>query len=78
MLEREFQYFIDNQAELVAKYHKKYLVIKGDAVIGVYDTEADAYFETELKEELGTFLIQYCEAGQKAYSQTFHTRVHFA
>ncbi|PGH37671.1 MAG: hypothetical protein CRN43_19770, partial [Candidatus Nephrothrix sp. EaCA] len=58
---------------LVEKYNGKYLVIKGEKVIGIYDTAVDAYFETEKIHALGTFLIQLCEPGENAYTQTFRS-----
>lgn len=78
MLEKEFRYYLEHQAELVGKHNGKTLVIKGEEVIGVHDTEMAAYFETIKKHELGTFLIQFCEAGDNAYTQIFHSRVSFA
>lgn len=78
MLEKEFQYYLDHQAELVEKYNGKFLVIKDEEVIGVYDTDEEAYFQTTQKHEPGTFLIQFCEPGDSSYTQTFHSRVVFA
>lgn len=75
MLEKEFQYYIDNQDEIVKKYNGKYIVIKNNQVIGAYDTNIEAYDETTKTEELGTFLIQLCSPGNEAYTQTFHSRV---
>ncbi len=77
MLKDEFDFYIKNQEELVGKYKGKFLVIKGQKVIGVYDSEIDAYTRTVEKEELGTFLIQECQPGQENYTQTFRTRVIF-
>lgn len=77
MLDKEFQYYIDNQKELVEKYKDKYLVIKDLSVIGVYNTEIEAYSETVKQHELGTFLIQECQSGDENYTQTFRTRVIF-
>jgi len=77
MLEKEFSYYLENQAELVEKYNGKFLVIKNDEVIGVYDSEETAYFETEKSNEVGTFLIQFCENGDSSYTQPFHSRVSF-
>ncbi len=74
-LEKEFQYFLDRQKELVEQYGGKFLVIKNQAVIGVYDTEAEAFTETQKQHELGTFLIQECKPGSEVYTQTFHSRV---
>lgn len=77
MLEKEFKYYLNNQNQLVEKYNGKYIVIKGEDVIAVYDSETEAYFETQKQHELGTFLIQYCEPGDEAYTEIFHSRVSF-
>lgn len=77
MLEKEFQYYLDNQEELVKKYQDKYVVIKGEEIIGVYDSDEEAYFNTIKEHEEGTFLIQFCEKGESSYTQSFHSRVVF-
>lgn len=77
MLAKELKYFIDNQEELVEKYKGKFLVIKDEKVIGVYDSEIEAYTEAQKENKLGTFLIQQCLPGPESYSQTFHSRVVF-
>lgn len=77
MLDIEFNYYIKHQSELVEKYEGKFLVIKGEEVIGVYDSEDTAYFETLKKHEGGTFLIQLCETGDSSYTQIYHSRVSF-
>lgn len=75
MLEKEFQYYKEHQKEIVDKFEGKFVVIKGEQVIGVYDTEIEAYEETKKIEELGTFLIQQALPGTESYTQTFHSRV---
>lgn len=75
MLEKEFQYYLDNQDELVKKYNDKFIVIKNEIVIGVYDSHSEAYNLTLQTEELGTFLIQHCLSGDQGYTQTFHSQV---
>lgn len=77
-LEKEFQYFLDHQDELVKRYRGKYIVIKDAQVIGAYDDEMVAMTETAKQHELGTFLVQRCEPGNECYTQTFHSRVSFA
>ncbi len=77
MLEKEFKYYIDNQAELVKKYNGKYIIIKANEVVGSFDTEEKAYNFAIGKYELGTFLIQFCSPGNENYSQTFHSRAIF-
>lgn len=76
-LQKEFQWYLDHQEQLVKEHRGKVLVIKGGEVIGVYDTEAQALFETNKVHEPGTFLIQRCEPGAESYTQTYHSRVAF-
>lgn len=79
MLEKEFQYFIDNQKELVKKYPGKFIVIKEHDVLGAYNTQLEAYREGQKLTPIGTFLIQECnEGGAEAYTQTFHSRAIFS
>ena len=75
MLEREFKFYRDHQKDLAEKYNGKFIVIIGDDVIGVYDSELDAYNKTKIDHPIGTFLIQLCNDDPKAYTQTFHSRV---
>ena len=76
-LEKEFQYYLDHQEELVEKYNGKFLVIKECAVTGVYETELEAAEEASKKHELGTFLVQKCAPGEEDYTQTYNSRVCF-
>mgnify|MGYP001544463374 CR=1 FL=1 len=78
MLEKEFQYYLDNQSDLVKKYNNRFIVIKDQSIIGDYSTTSEAYTEAIKKFEPGTFLIQKCTAGNQDYTQTFHSRVSFA
>jgi len=78
MLEQEFKYFVDHQKELVKQYNGKYLIIKDQSVVGVYDTIEAAYEGGKEKYELGTFLIQYCIPGDAAIKQVFNSRVVFS
>ena len=73
-LKDEFQYYLDNQADLVKSYPDKYLVIKNNEVVGVYNSQSEAYDKATEKYKLGTFLIQHCQAGSQSYTQTFHSR----
>lgn len=72
-LEKEFQYYLSHQDELVKEFNGKFLVIKDKKVIGAYATKDEAYFTTKKKHDLGTFLIQFCSPGNIAYTQTFHS-----
>lgn len=77
-LEREFEYYLKHQNDLVKQYRGKFVVIKNEKVIGVFDDELEAITETSKNHELGTFLVQRCEPGDENYTQTFHSRVAFA
>ncbi len=77
-LEKEFQYYLDHQEELVKKYNGKYIVIKAGKVLGSYNSDLEAIHETTKEHELGTFFVQKCEPGQSSYTQSYHSRVSFA
>jgi hypothetical protein len=77
-LTREFDYYLAHQQELARQYSGKFLVIKGQTVIGVFDSELEAVQKTSKSHELGTFLVQKCEASDQSHTQTFHSRVSFA
>ena len=77
MLEREFQYYKDHQDDLVKQHGGKFLAIVGEEVVGVFDSEIEAYLQTKKTHEVGTFLIQHCLPGKNSYTQTFHSRVAF-
>ena len=77
-LQKEFDYYLDHQGELVQKYHRRVIVIKDEKVIGDYADEPEAVAATQKSgHQLGTFLVQRVEAGQSGYTQTFHSRVAF-
>lgn len=76
-LQKEFEFYLAHQAEMVAKYDGKVIVIKNVDVLGAYDDELTAVTETQKTHELGTFLVQRVSEGNAAYSQTFHSRVVF-
>ena len=75
MLEKEFRYYVKNQAELSAKYEGKVLVVKDQTVIGVYDSKGEALKKTVVDHELGSFLIQECSSDPNSVVTTFHSRV---
>ena len=76
-LQKEFQYYLSHQNEMVEEYDGKYVVIKDSVVVGVYDDELTAVTETQKSHELGTFLVQKVSSGDAEYTQTFCSRVVF-
>jgi len=76
-LEKEFNYYLENQDKLVERYNGKYIAIKDNDVLGAFDSELEAIREISKKHQLGTFLVQRCEPGKASYTQTYHSRVAF-
>ncbi len=72
-LVREFHYYLAHQDEMVAQYDGKVIVLKNYEVIGVYDTDLEAFTKTVREHEPGTFIIQRVSAGDEAYTATIHT-----
>jgi len=69
----EFEYFKAHQDELVDKYKGKFVVIKNAEVLGAYDDLANAIHVTAKSHQMGTFLVQKCEAGPECYTVTYCT-----
>ena len=76
-LQKEFNYFRDHHDELVRQFNGRYVVVKGEAVIGDYENEIDAITATQKDHELGTFLVEKVEPGDARYTRTFHSRATF-
>ena len=76
-LQKEYEYYSAHQKELAEKYEGKFLAIKGQKVIGVYESDLEAVSKTAQQHEKGTFLIQKAEKPGKTSAQTYHSRVAF-
>jgi len=76
-LQKEYDYYLAQKLELLKRYNGKVLVIKGQTVIGVFDSELEALQQTAGTHELGTFLIQKCDPTEESHTQTYHSRVAF-
>ena len=63
MLEKEYEYYKKNKADLEATYKNEYIVIVGESVIGHYSDKHIALQETLKSYKEGTFLIKNCTAG---------------
>ena len=77
VLKKEFQYYLDHQAELAARFLGKVIVIKDGVVIGSYDTQLAAVTEVRKTHAMGSFLVQPVSLDNSGYTQTFHSRVSF-
>lgn len=77
MLDKEYKFYLKNQADLVKKYKGKFLIIKDEKIVGVFGTREEAYNSAIAQYKLGTFLIQECLESGKNVTQTFNSRVAF-
>jgi len=78
MLDKEFTYYKAHQKELAEKYHGQFLIIRGEEVLGNYDTELHAYTDAKKRGlPAGSFLIQQCLSVTEEPTQVFHSRVAF-
>jgi len=59
MLETEWAFYESNREDLVKKYCGKYVVISGEKVIAVYDSQDAAYWETIKTIPRGSFMIHH-------------------
>lgn len=66
--ETDYKWFLDNYRQLYAQYGESYLAIKGQKVLGSYDTYAEALHQTEKTEPLGSFIVQYCNGKENGYT----------
>ena len=74
MLEKEYKFFIDHRDEFIKKHKNKYIVIKDEQVLGVYNSINEAAIATTKDHPLGTFIIQQCIPADQSV-QYFHSRV---
>ena len=64
----DYDWFLANYDQLFKQYGVSYLAIKNCAVLDSYDSYEDAIRETEKKEELGSFIVQYCNGDESGYT----------
>ena len=56
----DFKYFLENMEKFYHTYGQKFVVVKNQSILAVYNDFMDAYKNTLKTEEPGTFLIQEC------------------
>ena len=74
----DYDFFINNLAELYKEYGHRFLVIKNEKVVGVYNSFDDALTETLKTEKPGSFLIQECVENPKDLVLTFQGNIAFS
>ena len=74
-LDLEFEFYNENKDKLLSKYEGRVVVVKGDKILGAYDSEKEAIDETIKKHPLGTFLVR--RVTREDDVAFFHSRVGF-
>jgi hypothetical protein len=75
MQDQDYEYFLKNMEELYKQHGHKFLSLKNQQVLGVYDSFQNALAETLKHEEYGTFLIQECFQNKEECVQYFQRNV---
>jgi len=73
--DQDFNYFLENMERFYHAYGQKFVVIKNQSILAVYDDFMDAYETTVKTEELGTFLIQECFDDAEKMVSYFHCNI---
>jgi hypothetical protein len=78
MLEKEYKYYKDHQKELVSRYPDKYLIIKDQKVIAVFETLAEAIDFANANGLIeGEYLLQLCAQKRRGLACVFRSRAYF-
>lgn len=59
IIAEEIQYYKANRAAFISQHDGKHLVIKGQQVAGIYDTNTEAVQESARLHEPGTYIIEH-------------------
>jgi hypothetical protein len=72
---KDFDYFLNNLESLYKQYGHKFVVVKNEGILGVYDTFETALYTTLKTEQLGTFLVQECFENKEKMMHHFQCNV---
>lgn len=75
MLEKEYGYYLEHMGDFLPEHMGQFVVIKGEEVLGFYDTLPNAIEQTAKTHALGTFLVHQVKEEEEV--QRFHSRVRF-
>lgn len=76
-MNKDYDYFMENRASIIAGHEDKYVVIKDQNVVGYFDDEKVALIA--MKDHLlGSFIIQKCVTAQKDIIEFYSMGIVFA
>lgn len=64
----DFEWFLKEYDNLYKKYGHKFIAIKNQEIIGVFDDKNIALDITSEKHKLGTFIVQECNGDESGYT----------
>ena len=73
--DKDFDYFLANMKNLYSEHGHKFVSVKNQSILGVYNTFNDALENTLKTEKLGTFLVQECFDNKEKMVQHFQCNV---
>ena len=73
-LEKEFKYYLQNKEKFLKDYKGKFIVIKDQRVLGIYDDQMEAIEQTRKEHKLGTFLVHHVQPDEEEQVR-FRSRV---
>lgn len=59
MIAEEIDYYKANRKDFIEQYEGKFLVIKGKAVAGIYNSRTEAQEQARRQHEAGTYIIEH-------------------
>lgn len=65
---KDFEYFLENYNKFYKDYGHKFIVIRNEQVIGVYESAIDAINNTSKTHPIGTFIVQECNGDESGYT----------
>lgn len=64
----DFDFFIAHYTEFYEKYGHKFIAIKNQTILGIFDDEVSAIHETSQTHPLGSFIVQECNGDESGYT----------
>lgn len=71
MLEKEYQFFLDNKEDLIQKYLNNFIIIVNNEVVGSFEKKSDALKFASKNYETGKFLLEFCTTDKLFYEFSF-------
>lgn len=76
MFEKETEFFNKNKAKFRKEFLGKHVVISGNELLGVYNSDEEAYFEALKTKEPGEFMIKLITPTDEETIQRFTSLVY--